>query len=231
MNQVAQARINRTRQIGFRTLAEKARVRCWSTRVAIIVSRDTEPTASRPSKLPLTFSVIPSTELDEREFPPSTRSGADLLYIDGLLRVYGHAPGDAIVGRTSDGKLVVVGLMSDAARYGALEEAAPGLYLKPQADECWTEAHYVMPEYRNQGVMAATLAAERAHLRERGILKVKAVIDSENAPSLRAFARERYDPTGTVRRDQYRLNRFTAEFTDMDDQTRERWRAATTRKS
>jgi RimJ/RimL family protein N-acetyltransferase len=219
-------RLERVRRIGILVIAEKVRFRAWSTRVAVVVSSSTEPRPSTPARLPLTFAVVPSETIDAREFDLPVRRSADVLYIEGMLRMYRLAPGDAMVARTTDGKLAGVGLMSYADRHDRLEVAAAGLYYRLPPHECWTEAHYVLPEFRNQGVIAAVLAAERDHLRARGVRTAMAVIHSGNARSLHAFARAGYTPTGVVRLDRYRFGRFATRFTRMDERTREQWRQA-----
>ena len=75
--------------------------------------------------------------------------------------------------------------------------------------------------------MTGLLAEEREYLRRHGVRKAYAVIDTANVPSLRAFARAGYAPTGVIRVDRYRLNHVTSRFTDLDDSTRDRWQRAT----
>lgn len=222
----ALSRWRRMRRIGMLVIAQKLSIRLWSTRVALMVSSETDPRPSKPPRIPLSFSVMPSEQVDGSELGTAARQGADVLYIEGLIRMYRDGPGDAIVARASDGVLVAVGLMSYADRHETLDAAAPGLHHRLSPDECWTEAHYVPPAYRNKGVIAAVLAEERDYLRRHGVRKVYAVIDSTNLPSLRAFAREGYEPTGVIRLDRYRLNRYTSRFTVLDDRTRAVWQRA-----
>jgi RimJ/RimL family protein N-acetyltransferase len=227
MRSRAPAIFHRARRVGFRVLTDKLRIRCWSTRASIIVSSDTKPREMVTSKLPLSFSVAACPDLDVQEFALSSLRGADLLFAEGLLRFYRQCPGDIIVARTSTGALAAVGLLSYSDRHQMLDAAAPGLYPRLPSNECWTEAFYVMPEYRNRGVMAATLAAVRALLNKKGIHRMHAIIGSTNARSLRAFARAGYEPAGTMRLDRFRLNRFSTRFIILDDKIRERWRQAT----
>jgi hypothetical protein len=222
----ALSRWRRMRRIGIRVIAQKLSVRLWSTRVAVLVSRDTSTPARALARIPLSFSVVPSEQVDPSEFKTGARQGTDMLYIEGLVRMYRRGPGDAMVARASDGALVGVGLMSYADRHEVLDAAAPGLYHRLSSDECWTEAHYVLPEYRSLRALAGILAAERAYLQRRGVRKVFAVIDTTNVPSLRAFARSGHEPTGVIRLDRYRLNRYTSRFVVIDDRTLTRWQRA-----
>lgn len=227
MSFLNRGRLRRVRRVGIRLLAGKFRIRIWSNRVAIIVARSTEASVTASTSLPLSFSIVASGDVDPNEILTETLRGADLLYVDSMLRLFKQEPGDAIVVRTSDDRLVAVGLMSYADRHEALERAAPSLYHRLAPDECWTEAHYVVPQYRKMKILGATLAAERTYLYEQGYRRVLAVIDVANTPSLRAFSREGYQPTGVIRRDTYRLNRLTTRFSPSDDETDNRWRGAT----
>jgi GNAT superfamily N-acetyltransferase len=221
------SQLERIRRIGVRVLMAKIRIRCWSTRMAIAIACDTEPREGVSAGLPLTFSVIPCTDIDERELSASACRGADLLFVEGLIRMYRKGPGEAIVARTASGTLAAVGLMSCADRCKELNAAAAGLYVPLAPDECWTEATYVLPAYRNQQVMTAILAAERDYLRERGIRSVYAIVDCSNAASLRAFARAGYAPTGMVRRMTCRFNRWAIRFGAIDEASLQRWLRAT----
>ena len=220
------AGLRRLRHVGVGLVVRKIAIRLWSTRVAVMVAAEIaptdDPTDRLPPNIPLDFEIVPSAAVDGRELGVETARGAELLYLEGLLRMYGFSPGDAMVARTQGGDLVAVALLSPSDRSAALELAAPGYYPPITADECWTEAHYVIPAYRNRRVMTTVLAEERNYLRGCGIRRAIAVIESTNQASLRAFARAGYEPTGLVRLDRYRLNRYSGRFTALDDETRDR---------
>jgi GNAT superfamily N-acetyltransferase len=215
------------RRIGVVAITSKALTRCWSNRTAIVVARSTEHNRLATAQIPLAFEIAPSEQLDDTELRLDRLRGADLLYVNGLLHLYRQSPGDLIAARTPDGKLVAVGLMSYSDRFTLLERAAPALHHSIAPDECWTEAHFVLPEFRKQNILGAMLAAEREHLAKRGVRRALATIDMQNGPSLRAFGREGYKPTGTVRRDTRRLNRFSASFGQMDESIAAKWREMT----
>lgn len=136
--------------------------------------------------------------------------GGDLLYLEGLARLFRHCVGDVIVARTPAGVVVGVGLISCPDRREGLDAAAPGLYRPLPPDACWTEAHYVVPEHRNRRALAAIISEEHAALRQRGVQRAFAMIDSKNVASLRAFARAGYQLSGLIRRDRWRLNRCSS---------------------
>lgn len=199
--------------------------RCWSNRSAIVVARGTADATPVSARIPLQFQIQPSETLERAELPIDRLRGPDFLYVVGLLALYQQRPGDFIAARTETGELVAIGLMSYADRFTLLDRAAPSLYHPIAADECWTEAHYVLPEFRNQHILGAVLAAERAHLAQHGYARALAMIDTDNIPSLRAFGREGYEPTGALRRDIRRWNRLSTRFERVDATTDSKWRS------
>lgn len=221
------AAVRRTRQIGPRVVARKIGIRCWSTRVSIFLSRPIEPPLEESADLAIHYSIIAPDALDVRDLSLESLHGADLLYVEGILKVHRRCPGDLIIGRDANYALVVVGLLSYPDRRHALELAAPGLYPELQPDECWTEAFFVMPKFRSKRVMASTLSATRNYLASLGFQRLHAVISIDNISSLRAFARAGYRPTGTIRYERFRLNHFSSWFASIDEETRLRWERAT----
>lgn len=223
LNQVVAAAARRARRVGIRVIVDKLRVRAWSTRIAIIVASGTEPRPPLRDDPPLDFSVLASGAVDEREVASEALRGADLLYAEALIRMYRHRPGVAMQARDVGGGLVGMGLMLTADPHERPDAVPPGSYPGSSPDECWTEAHFVVPTRRGLRVLGRLLDAERDYLRERGFRSAFASIDSANVASLRAFARAGYEPTGVVRVDRYRLNRYTGRLAALDGRTQGRW--------
>jgi RimJ/RimL family protein N-acetyltransferase len=217
----------RFRRIGVRVAISKLTTRLWSTHFAVIVAAETSMQTSDAAEIPLSYSFVPSEQLDASELDRASVRGSDALYVEGLARLYGQAAGDAIVARTPEGALVAVGLVSYPDRHARLDAMAPGLHQQLAPDACWTEAHYVLPEYRRKRVMAGVLEAERSFLNGRGIRTVYALIESRNEASLRVFARAGYRPTGIVSSYRYRLNRLATRSVAIDAPTSARWQRAT----
>jgi RimJ/RimL family protein N-acetyltransferase len=216
----------RFRRIGLRVVVSKLTTRVWSDHVAVIVAAETEMRTSEAAAIPLAYSFVPSEQLDARELDRKSVRGGDTLYVEGLARLYGQAPGDAIIARTPEGALVGVGLISYPDRHERLDAGAPGLHQQLPPHACWTEAHYVLPEYRGKRVMTGILEAERVYLHDQGIRTVYALIESRNEASLRVFARAGYRPTGVISCYRYRLNRLATRTVAIDERTQARWQRA-----
>ena len=95
-----------------------------------------------------------------------------------------------------------------------LASVAPGLYGPPGPDEVLTDGLFSLPGLRGRGMGRTLLAVALGILRDEGVVRVYAHIDTDNRASLRTFTAAGYRDTGRRRVNRYRLGRLTADYRD-----------------
>jgi len=207
------------------TIVRKLRLRLWSTRRSITLVRDLSPDATEPAPPELDVSFADPADVPEltRLLPETT--GPDLLTLTAIERTRAAAAGEVVLACLGDA-LVGIHLIHTAGHQERLEQVAPGLYRPLGLDEVLTEAVFVAPPYRGRGVAPAMLRATARELSRRGWRRALAVVDVENAASLRAFSGAGFRAGSTMRIDRLRLGRRTSRFVATGADTRRRYDAA-----
>jgi GNAT superfamily N-acetyltransferase len=211
------------RTLSARTAFDKVRARSWSTRYAIVVSRDLTRPSLEPQGAPVidVAFVAPDAFPDLRSTLPNARD-ADALTLAAMERTRAEGAGELVLAYET-GRLAALHFIHTGEHQERLERVSPHLYAPLGPREALTEGVFVLPEFRGRGIGPAMLRASGRELGGRGFSRALAVVDVENARSLRAFHGAGFVGEQTVRVDTYRLGRRTSSFAAGDRHTRRRY--------